>query len=241
MIENTKYKDINSKDTLYEIWNETILSITYTYDPELSDKYFFLLDEHYSSPIRPFSSWERVSSALHGLDRLDFHQSKLSLDSFDILTFASFFSYLCFDIASSNCFEEAAYMCSNIADELYFSTDENRMIFSLISSLDMPFVMDKEKSYKYHIFRDANYFWITDYHAKYAETIRKMQIESQLDPVSWAICRRNWLEEGLSSGILMHSESVYENKPRDGYFHMKAEDNFLDELTSYKGHSATSA
>ncbi len=220
-------------DYLYFAWNDCIYKNEFIKDRNLTDKWFNLLDEYYSNNARPFSNWLLVEKSIKAIDTLDQETRKLSINVLDVLTFSCFFSFLHYQPFDDSCFEKSAEDALEIIQYLDLLEKDSRLVYSLICSLADPLTFDPDKSFHYHLFRDANYIWLTYDSNRYLNVVENMALESEIKGIEWKENRKQWVHRALLADSLFHTEAIYEPNPSSGRLHYIAQNNLIDELKFY--------
>jgi hypothetical protein len=220
-------------DYLYFAWNDCIYKNEFIKDKNLTDKWFNLLNEYYSSNARPFSNWLLVERSIKAVDRLDQETKKLSINLLDVLIFSCFFSFLHYQPFDDSCFEKSAEEALEVIQYLDLLEKDSRLVYSLICSLADPLTFDPNKSFHYHLFRDANYVWLTYEGNRYMHVVENMALESEIKGIDWISNRKKWVHGALLTDSLFHTEGIYELDPSSGKLNCIAQDNLIDELKFY--------
>jgi len=224
-----EYKSLKSShdiDEMYSVWEEMVRYACYPSNMDITDKYFNLLNEYYSNPRRTFSNWNLIQNALDCLMQLS--QSKFSIKNKDLLILSTLLAFTHFDAYSCTGFEKSAYESLDILDKLGLPSDDIKIIFSHIVSLNIPFDYDENKNFSYHVFRDSCFYWLHSETDVYRETIECMKQESVVLGDTWFESRKMFIISGLESECLMHTEGLGDQC----YKHSVVQNNLLDELNS---------
>jgi predicted metal-dependent HD superfamily phosphohydrolase len=216
------------REFLYNKWQELIYNISYDWQTTtFSDKWFHLLDEYYTKSTNYFSTWSRVQNSIKALTEFCNETRKISINNEDLLALASFFAYVDFDVTNCDNFVDSAILVDKFCEDVGIGNQDNKVMYSLLSSLDYHNVFDEENNIMYHAFRDINFIWTGLEYDQYSRLIGFMKNEFPMSEDLWCRFRKLIAEEMLGGHPVMHT---------DYFFYLCAEqvqNNLLDEIQIY--------
>lgn len=215
------------KDFLYDKWQECIYNLSYDWKSEIvSDKWFSLLDEYYTRSENFFSTWSRVENSINAIMEFCADTNKVSVNNEDLLVFASFFSYIDYDLTNCDNFLDSAILANNCCLDLEIGNNDSKTVYSLLSNLDYKFVYESESNIIYKVFRDTNLIWNAVNSGNYFTLIERMRNETKMSDELWKKFRLFSAKEMLESQPVMHTDYFFYS------YSEQIQNNLLDEINS---------